>query len=246
MKKILGIDIGGSGIKGAIVDISSGELVSDRIRIPTPTASTPANVVEVLSYILERLDYDGPIGIGFPGPVQNGVITRAINLSQEWDNFDARYFISSSLERKIFMLNDADAAALAEYRFGSWPKQSEAVIFLTVGTGIGSSLWIRNQFIPNTELGHLRMRKNVKFEDYASNKTRKEREMSWKKWGARFNKVLKLLDFYFTGPAFIIGGGIANKKERYEAYIDDNIKWDVAQLRNDAGIIGAALSAANA
>lgn len=244
MGEVLGIDIGGTGIKSAIVDIRNGKLISERIRIPTPSNSSPNNILEVLHYIIERLDYNGPIGIGFPGPVKNGLIYRAINLNEEWDDLDARTFFSKAVNRSVHLINDADAAALSEYRFGNWPSNSKTVIFLTVGTGIGSSIWVGDRLLPNSELGHLRVRRKLKFEEYASNKVRKEKELSWKKWGFRFNRILQDLDFYFSQPAFIIGGGIASKKERFAPYIEENITWDTAKLENEAGIIGAAIYAA--
>jgi polyphosphate glucokinase len=142
------------------------------------------------------------------------------------------------------LINDADAAALAESQFGKWPQGDRTVLFLTIGTGIGSSLWIDRKCLMNSELGQMRMKKKVSFEDYASDRTRKVVELSWKKWGERLNKVLKAYDLYFSKPHFIIGGGIAQKKERYARYIDEDIDWDTAKLENEAGIIGAAMTVA--
>lgn len=243
MEHILGIDIGGSGIKGAIVDKRNGQLLSDRLRIPTPSESTPANILEIVSYIIEQLEYSGTVGVGMPGPVIDGKIAQTHNLHEQWHDFNAQQFFTSALEVKVKMINDADAAAKAEYMFGDWPVGDETVIFLTIGTGIGSSIWVGSHCLKNSELGQLRLRKKLKFEDYASDRARKEEELSWTKWGARLNKILKLYDQYFSKPHFIIGGGIANKKDRFEKYISEDIKWHSAKLENEAGIIGAAIFA---
>jgi polyphosphate glucokinase len=244
-KEILGIDIGGSGIKGAIVDVENGSLISNRVRIPTPAIADPENVVEVIQYIIEQLDYKGPIGIGIPGPVENGKVIRAVNLSPRWSHFRAYESFKTQLSgNPLYIVNDADAAAVAEFGFGAWPDVKHTILFLTIGTGIGSCIIRDEQFVYNTELGHIRFRKKVSFEQYASDRTRKVEELSWKRWAGRLNTVLNLYRFYFSEPYFILGGGIVKKQEKFKQYLDSNIQWHAAKLQNEAGIIGAALMAA--
>ena len=239
----LGIDIGGSGIKGAIVDVASGELASERIRIATPTPSTPEAVTAAVVELVQQLDWKGPIGCGFPAIIQNGVAKSAANIDATWIDTDVRQLLQSATGCLCTVINDADAAGLAEMRFGSGQGRNGSVIVLTIGTGIGSAFFIDGKLFPNTELGHLRL-KNGPAERYASAAVRKKEDLSWKAWSKRLNKFFVQVERLFSPELIIIGGGVSRKHEKFFPYLDVQAELLPAQLRNQAGIIGAANLAA--
>jgi polyphosphate glucokinase len=241
---VLGIDIGGSGIKGAPVDIQTGEFLADRIRIPTPEPGTPEQVLEVIRRIASEFDCGGKIGAGFPGVVRRGVVQTAANVSEEWVGKDLAGMIESVTGCQAVVLNDADAAGLAEMRFGRGRQfEDDYVLFLTIGTGIGSAFFVKRELWPNSELGHLQVR-GKDAEHRAGDGVRKEKDLSWKQWGKKLREVLQVYDFLFSPDAMILGGGVSKKFHKFGKYLKHiNAQVLPADLLNQAGIIGAAIAA---
>lgn len=242
---VLGIDIGGSGIKGAPVDVVTGEFLEERYRIPTPSPSKPESVIEVIQQIVDHFNWDGKIGAGFPGVVRRGVIGTAANLSNAWIGKNLAKMLKEATGNKTIVLNDADAAGLAEMRFGCGMKYEDGyVLFLTLGTGIGSALFVKRELWPNSELGHLKI-KGKDAEKRAGDGVRQDNDLSWKRWGKRLNKVLQVYDFLLSPDVMILGGGVSKKFNKYGKYLK-NINAEVvpAELKNQAGIVGAAIAAA--
>ncbi len=241
---VLGIDIGGSGIKGAPVDVQTGEFLESRFRIPTPSPGTPEQVIEVIKRIVDHFGWEGKVGAGFPGVVQKGVVKTAANVSSEWVGKDLASLITEATGCEAVVLNDADAAGLAEMRFGVGQRyQDDYVLFLTIGTGIGSALFVKRELWPNSELGHLKIN-GKDAEDRAGDGVRQEKGYSWKKWGKKLRQVLEVYDFLLSPDAIILGGGVSKKYDKYGKYLI-GIDADVipAELRNQAGIVGAAIAA---
>jgi len=239
----LGIDIGGSATKGALVVTETGKMVSERIRYETETLVKPREVAALVEKIRKKLGYHGIIGAGYPGVVKNGVAMTAANLHKNWIGTDVAALIFNQTGQVTTVLNDADAAGLAEMRFGvEEARQYKTVLFLTVGTGIGSALFVDGHLIPNTELGHLKIR-GKDAEHRASDAVRQRENLSWKKWGKRFTEVLQTYEFLFNPDLFILGGGISSKYESYAEYLKINTKILPAKLENTAGIIGAGMAA---
>lgn len=241
---VLGIDIGGSGIKGAPVDVETGEFTSDRFRIPTPSPGNPDQVIEVIRRIVEHFEWEGKIGAGFPGVVQRGVVKTAANVSPDWIGQDLAGLITDATGCNAVVLNDADAAGLAEMRFGVGKKyEDDYVLFLTIGTGIGSAFFVKRELWPNSEMGHLQVR-GKDAEHRAGDGVRKAKDLSWKKWGKRLREVLQIYDFLFNPDVIILGGGVSKKFKKYKKYLKKiNAEVIPAKLRNQAGIIGAAMAA---
>lgn len=241
---VLGIDIGGSGIKGAPVEVESGEFAADRFRIPTPSPGNPEQVIEVIRRIVDHFEWEGKIGSGFPGVVQRGVVKTAANVSHEWVDQDLARMIQNATGCKAVVLNDADAAGLAEMRFGMGKKyEDDYVLFLTIGTGIGSAFFVKGELWPNSELGHLKVR-GKDAEHRAGDGVRQENDLSWKKWGKQLCEVLQTYDFLFNPDVIILGGGVSKKFNAFGKYLKKiNAEVIPAQLRNQAGIIGAAMAA---
>lgn len=241
---VLGIDIGGSGIKGAPVDVESGEFLQDRVRIPTPFPGDPDQVIEVIRRIVEHFNWEGKIGAGFPGVVRKGVIQTAANVSPEWVGEDLALLINKATGCKAVVLNDADAAGLAEMRFGEGKRYEDGfVLFLTVGTGIGSAIFVKGQLWPNSEFGHLQVR-GKDAEHRGGDGVRQAKVLSWKSWGNRLKEVLQTYDFLMNPDVIILGGGVSKNFNKYGKYLE-GIQADVipAALQNQAGIIGAAMAA---
>jgi polyphosphate glucokinase len=239
----LGIDFGGSGIKGALVDINKGELVSDRHRIPTPDPSTPGRVSEVIRQIVEYFNYKGIVGVAFPAAIQQGIVMTASNIDESWIGKNAGELFYQATGCRTMVLNDADAAGLAEIRFGNGQDISGVAMMVTVGSGLGTSIFINGTLLPNTELGHLYYKGKIS-EHWASDAVRKSEDLSWKKWGKRFGKYLRYLERLFYPSIIIIGGGASKKMERFEKQLK-RVQTRVvpAALQNHAGIIGAAVEA---
>jgi polyphosphate glucokinase len=240
---VLGIDIGGSGIKAAPVDVASGELLEKRYRIATPSPGDSDQVLEVIRRIVDHFDWKGKIGAGFPGVVSRGVVRTAANVSQAWIGEDLATLIENATHCPAVVLNDADAAGLAEMRFGRGVEYEDLyVLFLTIGTGIGSAFFLKRELWPNSELGHLQVR-GKDAEHRAGDGVRKAQGLSWKRWGKRLREVLQVYEFLFHPDVFILGGGVSKKFKKYGKYLKD-IHADVvpAKLRNQAGIIGAAMA----
>ena len=241
----LGIDIGGSGIKGALVDTEKGEMVSERIRIPTPQPATPEAVMKVMEEIVAAFKYKGPLGVGIPGMVIHGVVLSAANIDAGWLNFPGREAMAAATGCPVTLLNDADAAGVAEMRFGAGRGRPGVTMLFTLGTGIGSAMFVDGRLVPNLELGHLYLRgMKVDAENYASGRARKTLGLGWKKWGKRLNRYFRHVEFLFSPDLIIIGGGVSKKHEKFLPYIKTRAAVVPAQLRNEAGIIGAATIAA--
>ncbi len=239
----LGIDIGGSATKGALVDTEKGELVSERLRFETEAPVKPKQVASIVEKIRKKLDYHGVIGAGYPGVVKYGVAHSAANLHKNWIGTDVAELLSNQTGQPVVVLNDADAAGLAEMRFGvKEARKHDVVLFLTVGTGIGSALFVKGNLLPNCELGHLKIRgKDAEYR--ASDAVRQNEKLTWKQWGKRFTEVLNTYEFLFNPDLIVMGGGISAKFENYAEYLKTNTKILPAKLENLAGIIGAAMAA---
>lgn len=240
--EILGIDIGGSGIKGAIVDVKQGQFVTERQRIETPVPSTPDAVAGVIAQLATQFNYQGPIGCTFPAVVQHGVILTAANVDQSWVNTDGEAIFKAATGSPVHILNDADAAGVAEMRFGTGVDRKGVVIMLTFGTGIGSAIFTDGQLLPNTEFGHMKIR-GKDAEHRASARVREVEELSWKRWAKRVNEFLLTMEFLFSPDLFIIGGGVSKKFDKFAPHLTVKAELQPAQLLNDAGIIGAAMAA---
>jgi polyphosphate glucokinase len=241
--EILGIDIGGSGIKGAPVDVSSGALTAERFRIPTPEPSTPEAVGEVVAEIVRHFDWKKPVGCTFPAIVQHGVTHSAANVNQGWMHFDAEPFLQQKTGCALRLVNDADAAGLAEGAFGAAKAVPGVVLVLTFGTGIGSALLMDGKLVPNFELGHLEIR-GKDAEKRASDLVRAQKDLSWSKWAKRVNEFLARLELYFSPDLFVIGGGVSKNYAKFGGYLQaERARIEPAQLLNEAGIVGAAMAA---
>lgn len=239
-----GIDIGGSGIKGAPVDLDSGEFTKDRVRIPTPDKSTPENVAEVVVQVLAEFDYEGPVGICFPAVVRHGIARSAANVDKSWIGTDLRELFGHATGRHVHAVNDADAAGLAEVRYGAGKEAQGVVLVATLGTGIGSALFVDGTLVPNTELGHLEI-EGFDAETRASDAARDREDLSWEKWGKRLTTYFTTIERLFSPDLIIIGGGVSKKADKYLPYVEVETPIVPALLRNDAGIIGAALLASD-
>ncbi|MDR6277534.1 polyphosphate--glucose phosphotransferase [Corynebacterium suicordis] len=237
-----GVDIGGSGVKGALVNVRTGELVSERQKIKTPQPSTPDAVAEVVRQLVDAEHWDGPVGITVPSVVREQVALTAANIDPLWIGTHVQDLFQGHLgAREITVLNDADAAGLAEVRFGDPTARTGAVMMLTFGTGIGTALLIDGELYPNTELGHLPFGSTTA-EKYASSKVREKENLSYADWAQRVDEVMHAYSKLFNPLTFVVGGGISRDADRWVPLL--TVEQDVvpAQLRNEAGIIGAALA----
>ncbi len=244
MTQILGIDVGATGIKGALVDIEQGELISDRVKYKTPKPATPDAMMEVMKKLVEDFEWqEKVIGIGFPAIIKDGHTESASNIHKSWKGYNLIKEARKRFSDKTFLINDADAAGISEMRYGLGRKYLDKVaILLTLGTGIGSAIFNEGELLPNTELGHLKFKSSVA-EKYASNSAREGKDLSWKEWAKELNEVLNHINFLFSPDVFILGGGISKKFDNYEEHLDLKEKVFPAESRNNAGIIGAALHA---
>ena len=240
--EVLGVDIGGSGIKGAIVETETGQLQTERFRLKTPQPATPQAVAATLKELVAHFEWQGLIGCGFPAVVQQGVAKTASNIDKDWIGTNAVELFGKQTGCNTFVANDADAAGLAEVTFGAGRNQPGVTIIITIGTGLGSGTFVDGILVPNTELGHFQMHGDIA-ERYASDAARKKYELSWKKWGGRFNEYLQEVETLFSPDLIILGGGASKKHEKFFEYLDTNARVVPAQLRNEAGIVGAALFA---
>ncbi len=240
--QVFGVDIGGSGVKGAPVDLETGALTAERLRIPTPQPSTPSAVASVIAEIVSAHRWDGPVGVTIPGVVRNGVVETAANIDSGWVGLDAETMLSESLDLPVTVLNDADAAGLAEARFGAAEGVDGAVILLTFGTGIGSAYLYDGRLIPNTELGHL-IFKGQKAEHYAAGRLVKRGELEIDWWASRVDELLDYIEELFWPDLFVFGGGISKRFETYSHLLTTRAPVVPAVLRNQAGIVGAAFAA---
>jgi polyphosphate glucokinase len=239
----LGVDIGGTGIKGAPVDTDTGELVADRHRILTPHPATPAAVAGVVAEVAKHFDWTGPMGATFPAVVKKGVTQTAANVDPAWIGTDAAKVLSDATGAPVTVLNDADAAGMAEMEFGAGKGRKDTVIVVTLGTGIGSAVFVDGDLMPNTELGHLQIR-GKDAERRASELVREDEQLSWKKWSKRLNEYFAALEALLWPDLIIIGGGVSKKSEKFLPLLMTRAEVVPAQLLNEAGIVGAAVAAA--
>jgi polyphosphate glucokinase len=239
----LGIDIGGSGIKGAVVNTVSGELVQSRYRLPTPEAATPEAVIETTAEVVKHFGWHGTIGCGFPAVVKHGEIYTAANISSRWIGLNATDMLQRATDCPCWVLNDADAAGIAEMRFGAGRERSGLVLMLTVGTGIGTALFIDGRLVPNSELGHIEIR-GKEGERRASDATRERKGWSWAEWAEAFDEYLDRITRLIWPDLIVIGGGASKHFDKYAAQLQTSVEIQPARLRNNAGIVGAALAAA--
>lgn len=242
--EILGIDVGGTGIKGAIVNINNGELVTDRHRIPTPKGAKPNDVADVIAQIVEHFNWKGEVGCGFPSIVIRGKVLSASNIDQSWKGIQADELFSKKTGLEFHIVNDADAAGLAAMTFGAGKDKKGTVIMITIGTGLGSGMFYNGTLVPNIELGTVPYKKYKYFEHYASGSARKREDLSYKKWGKRFNEFLKFVEFLASPELIILGGGASKKIEKFKDQITVNVPVVPSEFENEAGIVGAAMAAA--
>ncbi len=238
----LGVDIGGSGIKGAPVDLSTGELVGERFRIDTPRPATVNDVQGVVGQVIEHFDVTGHVGITFPGVVQHGVVRTAANMHESWIDLDADAEFTKKLGREVTLANDADAAGVAEMRFGVGEGRKGVVVMVTLGTGIGTAVFHDGVLLPNTELGHLEL-DGHDAETRAAASARDRETLSWSAYAKRVQKYLRHLHAVLWPDLFIIGGGVSRKADKFLPHLDLPCEVVPAELFNNAGIVGAALIA---
>lgn len=243
MEVLLGIDVGGSGIKGGLVDTQKGEMISDRIKYKTPKKSTPEAVIKIIGKIIDDFEWKGkPFGVGFPSIIKHGVCYSASNIHKSWIGYNLLHELTNRFSSDVVLMNDADVAGIAEMEYGQGLDVKDGIIILlTLGTGIGSAIFHNGILLPNTELGQLHFKGGVT-ERYAANSVREEKELSWSDWGKRVNEVIKHFNFIFSPDLFIIGGGVSKKYGKYSKHLSLSEKIVPAQMLNNAGIVGAALA----
>jgi polyphosphate glucokinase len=240
--EILGIDVGGSAIKGAPVDTQTGRLLAERLRIPTPEMLKPNAMAEVVHQITRSFNWTGPVGCGFPSAMRDGIVLTAANIHKKWVGANAQQLFSEATGCPVLVLNDADAAGMAEMTFGAGKGQQGSVIIVTIGTGLGIALFTHGQLFPNAELGHLEFH-GQDAETRASDAARQREKLSWKKWAGRFDAYLNYLEELFWPDLFILGGGVSKESDKFIHYLTVQARVVPAQLLNEAGIVGAALAA---
>lgn len=241
-----GVDIGGSGIKGCVVDLDDGKLEGERIRIPTPSPSTPQAVAEVVSSIVRDFGWTGPVGVTLPSVVKRGVAHSAANIDKSWIGTDAAALFATSLDLpldQVTVLNDADAAGIAEVRYGRPDEKFGVVVLLTFGTGIGSALFLDGKLVPNTEFGHLEI-DGHDAETRAAASAKEDEGLSWEQWAKRVTRYINGLENLIWPDLIVAGGGVSKKADKWLPLLDVRTKVVAAELRNDAGIVGAAVAAA--
>ena len=243
--EILGIDIGGSGIKGALVNMETGEMITERFRIPTPKSRKPKPMAEVVAKIVKHFDYKGPIGCGFPTVIKKGICKTPGNLHKKWAGVNVDELFSEATGLPVKVVNDADAAGYASMNFGVGRGKDGLVVMITIGTGLGSGVFFNGELIPNFELGQIPYKKYDKIELWAAASAKEREELSYKKWGKRFNVFLELVELIVSPDLIILGGGTSKDWDEFKDYISIETPVIPAELQNHAGIIGAAAAAYN-
>lgn len=241
LHRAFGIDIGGSGIKGGIVDLGSGELIGERYRLDTPQPSTPAAVAETCGTVADQFDYRGPVGLTFPGVVQHGTVLTAANVDVSWIGTSLVDTATPHLPGPVTVLNDADAAGLAEVRYGAGRGHRGLVVMVTLGTGIGTALIHDGQLIPNAELGHIEI-DGHDAEHRAAASARDRKGLSWQEWAERVDEYLRTLEKLLWPELFVVGGGVSKKADKWLPHLHTKTELVVAEMLNNAGIVGAALA----
>jgi len=240
--EILGIDVGGSGIKGGIVDTREGELITDRYRIPTPKPAIPSSMIDTIEAIIKHFNWHGTVGCGFPAAIKDGIVKTASNIDNTWIGVNASARIEQETGCRTYLVNDVDAAGYAEVEFGVGRHRYGTIFIAAFGTGIGTAVFHNQQLVPNTELGHILMH-GMPAEEYAANSIRKKNNLSWEEWGGRVNEYLQEIEALFWPDIIIIGGGVSKHFNEFKAFLDLDTETVPAENRNHAGIIGAALAA---
>ncbi len=241
--EILGIDVGGSSIKGAVVEVVSGELLSETRHIETPQPATPVAVVNTICELTKSFAWHGAVGCGFPAVVQNGIVKTAANIDADWLGVNLSQLLQGEMSLSCTVINDADAAGIAEMQFGAGVGRMGTVLVLTLGTGIGSALFCRGELMPNLELGSMAFR-GAPVEHYASAAVRKNENLSWQVWAGRLNEFLSRVERLFSPELIIIGGGVSTQHENFFPHLTAQAELVPAQFYNRAGIVGAAMFAA--
>ncbi len=242
---LIGVDIGGTGIKGAPVDVGEGALTADRLRLPTPQPAVPEAVAKVVAEVVGHFPGNDTVGATFPAVIRRGRAETAANVDSSWIGEDVAARLGDAAGRRFVVLNDADAAGLAEMRFGAGKGRRGVVLMVTLGTGIGTAVFVDEKLVPNTELGHLEL-DGREAEQRAAESVRERKQLSWPKWGKRVDRYLRHLEMLFSPDLFIVGGGISKKSAKFFSYLHTRAEIAPAQLLNEAGIVGAAVAAAEA
>ncbi|MBA2512462.1 MAG: ROK family protein [Rubrobacter sp.] len=238
---VFGLDVGGSGIKGAPVDTETGMLLAERVRIKTPHPATPAAIVRTAVKVVRGAGWDGPVGCGFPAVVKDGVVHTAANIDDAAIGFDLGGALEERLGRPVGVVNDADAAGLAEVRWGEGRNRDGVVLMLTLGTGIGTSLFVGGRLVPNTELGHIEIG-GRDAEHRASDTARKREDLSWKQYAHRLDEYLRKIEDLLWPDVIVVGGGISKKADKFLPHLTTRTEIVIAKMLNEAGIAGAALA----
>ncbi len=239
--EVLGIDVGGSAIKGAVVDADSGLLISAPMQIKTPQPAIPTMVVRAIGELKKQLAWQGAVGCGFPAIVENGKVKTAANIDSSWIGVDLPKMLQAEIATTCKVVNDADAAGIAEMQFGAGVGRMGTVLVLTLGTGIGSALFSRGELVPNLELGHLQM-DGAPAEHYASAAVKNNESLSWQEWGGRLDDFLAQVERLLSAELIIIGGGISTEYEKFFPYLSTHAELVPARFYNQAGIVGAAIA----
>jgi polyphosphate glucokinase len=240
--EIFGIDVGGSGIKGAPVNVETGEILAERYRLPTPDGARPEDVAETTALVLEHFEWKGLVGMGFPAAVRNGVVLTAANIHQSWIGTNASVLFNKRTGCPFYIANDADVAGLAEMNFGAGRDEKGVVLMITLGTGVGTALFFDGKLLPNTELGHIEIR-GKDGERRVSDAARERKEWSYKKWALRIDEYLRKMEDLFWPDLIVVGGGVSKQAEKFFPYLHTRARLVQAQLLNEAGTVGAALYA---
>lgn len=241
--EILGIDVGGSGMKGAIVDSETGEMLTERHRIPTPPSRKPENMAKTFSDIVKHFNYQGPVGCGFPTIIKNGVCKSTGNLHSSWMGVNAEKLFSEACNLPVNVINDADAAGYAVMNYGIGKDKPGLVVMITIGTGLGTGVFYNGQLIPNFEMGRIPYKKYECIEYWAAASVKKRKKLSFKKWGKRFNVFLEVVEVLCSPDYIFLGGGTSKHFDKYKKHIKIDTPVIPAYLGNQAGIIGAAVAA---
>jgi polyphosphate glucokinase len=240
-----GIDIGGSGIKGAVVDVETGLLTTERLKLPTPQPSVPDAVAKVVAELVQHFGWQGPLGCTFPAVVQNGVARTAANVDQSWIGTNIEAVMGTATGLPVTAVNDADAAGVAEVKWGAAKDVEGLVIMVTLGTGIGTALFYNGALIPNSELGHIEL-DGGDYEPKASGAAREREQLSWEKWARRLQRYFSALEFLLRPTLFVVGGGVSRRSEKFLPLLVLDAKIVPAKFQNEAGIAGVAFMAAEA
>lgn len=243
MRQRLGVDIGGTGIKGGVVDLDHGADVAGRIKLATPKPATPDAIAKVLVSLVGRFDVEGPLGITFPAVVRRGIVKSAANVDPSWIGVDGERLFAAATGRQVHLLNDADAAGIAEMEFGVGRDRTGTVIMVTFGTGIGTAIFVEGRLVPNTELGHLELH-GEDAEHLAAAVVKTREGWGWKHWARMVDDYLLMLERLFSPDLFIVGGGVSKQSEKFLPRLTISTEIVPARLENSAGIAGAAIAAA--